>query len=101
MAERLWTREWQILRRECFYRDRKAQAVCHICNQPIDYSLPMSSTDEAYEADHIYPRSKHPELTLVASNIAASHRKCNRKRRDKATINDLGNQSREWGPRVE
>lgn len=88
--------EWKRLRLECFKRDKRANAVCHICGQPIDYSLKPSSTPDAYEPDHLIARAKSERLTLAPDNIAASHRRCNRRRGKKAVINGLGNQSRAW-----
>lgn len=86
---------WRYIRQLAWERDRKAKAVCHICMQPIDYSLQPSSCEDAYEPDHIIPFSKRPDLELDLQNIAASHRRCNRAR---CTIDivGLGPQSRVW-----
>ena len=89
--------QWQRLRVQCYERDRKANAPCHICGQPIDYRLRPSSTPDAYEPDHLRDVRKHPELALLPENVAASHRKCNRARGRKAGVNELGNRSRDWG----
>lgn len=90
------TAAWNRLRLQCFKRDRAACAPCHLCGQPIDYTLEPSSTPDAWEPDHILPVSTHPELAEVPTNIAASHRRCNRARRNKAGITNLGRPSREW-----
>ena len=88
---------WPMLRRLAWDRDRKARAVCHICGQPIDYSLPASSCPDAWEPDHIIPVSKRPELELDLNNIKASHMRCNRARGDGTNgENNLGMQSRVW-----
>lgn len=90
------TPAWRRMRLACFKRDRAADAPCHLCGQPIDYSLAPSSTPDAWEPDHILTVSTHPELAEVPENIAASHRRCNRSRRNKAGITNLGRPSREW-----
>lgn len=96
MAKRRSTR-WPYVRRMAWDRDRKSRAPCHICGMPIDYSLPPSSTDDAWEPDHIQPVALRPELELDLANISASHRHCNRARHDgKTGENDLGKRSRIW-----
>ena len=40
---------WKYVRQACWERDRKNHAVCAICGQPICYSIPPSSTDDAWE----------------------------------------------------
>jgi hypothetical protein len=40
---------WTYVRKLAWERDRKNHAVCGICGQPIDYSLPPSSCEDAYE----------------------------------------------------
>lgn len=88
---------WPYIRRLAWDRDRKARAVCHICGQPIDYSLRPSSDPDAWEPDHILPVSKYPELELDLRNVKASHMKCNRARGDNSMSKiDIGMQSRVW-----
>lgn len=88
---------WPAVRRMVWNRDRKARAVCHICGQPIDYSLPPSSADVAWEPDHVIPVAKRPDLELDMVNIKASHKRCNRARGDGTNgENNLGMQSRIW-----
>lgn len=48
---------------------------CHICLQPIDYSLPANHP-ESFEADHLVPFSRGG--TDSFHNLRASHRSCNR-----------------------
>lgn len=90
------TATWRRLRLQCFNRDKKAGAVCWLCGQSIDYKAKPSSTDESWEPDHRFPVSTHPELAEVPENVLPSHRKCNRARRNKAGISNLGANSREW-----
>lgn len=40
---------WGYIRKLAWERDRKNHAVCGICGQPIDYMLPPSSCEDAYE----------------------------------------------------
>ena len=80
MANNSRNSRWPKVRALAWDRDRRARAVCHICGQPIDYSLKPSSADLAWEPDHIIPVIKAPERELDLTNIAASHRKCNRAR---------------------
>ena len=88
---------WKRIRLLAFERDRKANAVCHICNQPINYLLEPSSCADAYEPDHIIPVAKAPELELDLMNVAASHARCNRSRGDGTNgENVIGIQSRIW-----
>lgn len=89
------TSAWRNIRKIAWDRDRKNNAICHICGQPIDYSLAPSSCEEAWEPDHVIPFSKRPDLELDLNNIMASHRKCNRSRCAKDIV-ELGQQSRIW-----
>ena len=90
------TQSWRKLRLQCFRRDKAANAVCHICGQPIDYSLKPSSCPDAWEPDHRLPVDTHPELAEIPSNILPSHQRCNRSKGKKAGITNLGNRSRAW-----
>jgi len=90
------TAEWRRLRVQCFRRDKTANARCWICGGAIDYSIRPSSTPDAWEPDHRFSVKTHPELAEVPDNVRPSHRRCNRAKRDKAGINELGAPSREW-----
>ena len=90
------TKEWYLLRRQCFERDKAANAECWIGKHPINYSVKPSSTPDSYEPDHYMPVATHPELALVPENIRPSCRKCNRARRNRAGIDNLGKRSRMW-----
>ena len=88
---------WKYVRRQCWERDRKNHAVCGICGQPIDYSIPPSSTDASWEPDHIRTFKDCPELELDPNNVRASHRKCNRNRGAVGHLdNGLGRRTRIW-----
>lgn len=88
---------WRRVRGMAYDRDRKARADCWWCGQPIDYFVPASSTPDSWEGDHKIPVSRAPELELDLTNIAASHRRCNRARGDGTNgENVIGMQSRIW-----
>jgi 5-methylcytosine-specific restriction endonuclease McrA len=73
-------------------RDRdtiaRTKAGCHICGQPIDYSL-RSPDPQSFEVDHLVPLSSarddaERDLLDRLANKAASHRICNSKKRARA-----------------
>lgn len=84
-----------MIRDMAWERDRKAKAVCGICGQRIDYSIPPSSTPDSWEPDHIIPVSIDNEYELDINNIRPTHRRCNRARSNKDVL-DLGQVSRIW-----
>ena len=49
----------------------RTRAACHICGQPIDYTLPHLDPG-AFVIDHVVPLAKGGEDAL--SNIRAAHR---------------------------
>lgn len=67
-------------------------ATCHICNQPIDLTLPRHCGEPGYEMglhlDHVIPLSKGGHDTR--ENVKPSHAKCNLQKSDqmpeKATL---------------
>ena len=88
---------WPYIRAQAWNRDKKVRAVCHICGEPIDYFVPPSSTPDSYEPDHLIPVSLRPDLELDLTNIAPSHRRCNRQRGDGTNgTNTIGERSRRW-----
>jgi 5-methylcytosine-specific restriction endonuclease McrA len=62
-------------------RLRRLKLPCHICGQPIDYTL-TTPHPQSFELDHIKPVSTHPELSLDPKNHAPAHRACNRDKWD-------------------
>lgn len=62
-------------------RDRLRRQVsrghppCHLCHEPIDYTL-RSPDPYSFEIDHVIPRDKGGTDTL--DNVAPAHRRCNR-----------------------
>ncbi len=95
MASRRGGKRWQTVRQAAFNRDKKAGAVCWICEQPIDYYA-EAGTPDAWEPDHVKPVSKFPELEFSLGNIRASHCSCNRSRGDGSGIDRIGVTSRRW-----
>ena len=60
------------------FRIRATKAACHICGNPINYTLPH--TDEmSFVVDHVIPLAKGGADNL--SNKKAAHRLCNSKKR--------------------
>jgi 5-methylcytosine-specific restriction endonuclease McrA len=68
-------------------------AVCHICGDPIDLSLPRKIGTEGWEMslhiDHVIPISKGGPDTLA--NVKPAHGICNSRKRDKYLPNDETN----------
>lgn len=87
---------WAKVRRLAWDRDRRGRVPCHICGEPIDYSIPASSAPLAWEPDHLIPFSKAPELELDLANIGASHMRCNRQRGNGNNDLAIGRRSRIW-----
>lgn len=91
---------WRNLKAQALRRDMRKDARCWICGGRIDYRA-EPGTPDAWEPDHIKPRSKYPELTYDITNLAPSHCSCNRSRKDRSAQETLGlgvgTQSRDWG----
>lgn len=72
------------MHRNTTQRDRDRAAIkrtgagCHICGEPIDYTLHYLDP-RAFVVDHIVPLAKDGPDNL--SNKAAAHRECNSKKR--------------------
>lgn len=80
--------QWEQIQRRFKAQCRMRNSLCHLCilrgdieNALIDYSAKPLNPN-AFEADHIRPRATHPELRFVWNNLAPSHSRCNRQRRD-------------------
>lgn len=75
---------------------------CWLCGQPIDYTLPWQDpttgtiNDDAFELDHLYPRSTHPDLAEDPGNYRPSHRACNRARSNHMPTPGIGATTRHW-----
>lgn len=91
------TRNMRKLRAAFHAECRDANEPCWICGQPIDYTAPATHPD-AFELDHFYPVSTHPELAEDPANFRASNGSCNRSRGDTQPDDLLviGETSRAW-----
>ena len=87
---------WRRLRKQCYERDKAINAPCWIGKHQIDYDAKPSTTPDSYEPDHYHPVETHPELALVPENIRPACKSCNRSRRNKAGIDNIGDRTREW-----
>ena len=56
----------------------RSKPACHICGEPIDYTLPHLDPG-AFVIDHVMPLDKGGSDTL--GNVKAAHRSCNSKKR--------------------
>ena len=102
MTGSLDTRRYRQLRARCLAECQASAVPCWLCAQPIDYTIPWRDphtgqvNDDAFELDHLYPRSTHPELSEDYGNFRASHRSCNRERGNKMPRGGLGVPTRRW-----
>jgi 5-methylcytosine-specific restriction endonuclease McrA len=73
-----------MARRNSTRRDRhrkqiaRGKPACHICGQPIDYTLPHLDP-KSFVIDHVVPLTKGGADTI--DNIKAAHRDCNSTKR--------------------
>lgn len=76
---------------------RAKHLPCHLCGQPIDYTLPWDD-QMAYQPDHYYPVSTHPHLAEDPGNYRSSHARCNKARGDTpmTAILGLGITANDW-----
>ena len=79
---------WDKLARQFKAHCRMRNMLCHLCvlrgdieHAVIDYTA-KPRTPNAFEADHIKTVHAAPEMRFVWNNLAASHSRCNRQRRD-------------------
>lgn len=56
----------------------RTQPACHICGQPIDYTITWPDP-RCFVVDHVIPIHKGGKDTL--NNAAAAHNDCNSKKR--------------------
>lgn len=92
-------RRYLLARAEYHAACVKIGAPCHLCGQPIDYSVPSGGARggaEAFELDHFYPVSTHVHLAADPANFRPSHARCNVARRNSPVVPTLGLPSEEW-----
>ena len=56
----------------------RSKPACHICGQPIDYTLPHLDP-KSFVIDHVVPLAKGGTDTI--DNVKAAHRDCNSAKR--------------------
>lgn len=56
----------------------RRKEACHICGDPIDYTLPRTDP-KSFVIDHVIPLAKGGRDAL--DNVRAAHRDCNSKKR--------------------
>lgn len=102
MGDGQTSRRYRKLRAEFRATCQTEARACWLCGQPIDYAIPWKDpltgyvNDDAFELDHLYPRSTHPDFAEDPGNFRAAHRGCNRKRSNKLQVGSLGRVSRAW-----
>lgn len=79
MGDGLTSRYYRKLRATFRAQCAEQSATCWLCGQPIDYSIPWKNedgtvNDDAFELDHLYPRSKYPEHAEDPGGFRPSHR---------------------------
>lgn len=77
-------------------RDKGADAPCWICGKPIDYAAKPGTTPDSWEPDHYLVRSRFPQYACDLGNLRPSHKRCNRARSAKASIDPVGDASGSW-----
>jgi 5-methylcytosine-specific restriction endonuclease McrA len=70
-------------------------AHCWLDGRPIDYTLPREHP-EAFNLDHAFPVSTHPELAEDPANFRPSHKDCNERRGDNDPFIHIGSPSEDW-----
>ena len=68
---------------------------CHICNQPIDYSLKWPHP-ESWSLDHDRSVKEAPQLIMDLGNWRASHLDCNQRKGTEDAAIDIGQPSEDW-----
>lgn len=70
-------------------------APCHICNNPIDYSL-KHPHPESWSLDHALTVKERMDLIMDWGNWRASHLDCNQRRGTEEPAIDIGVPSEDW-----
>lgn len=89
------SRAYQTLRAEFRAECEEAGALCWLCGLPIEYGAGQYDED-AFELDHFFPVSTHPEKAEDPQNFRPSHRRCNQVRGNGAPRPGLGATSVDW-----
>ncbi|MFI2216551.1 HNH endonuclease [Rhodococcus sp. NPDC019627] len=92
---RVESRRYKALKREFRAACLESMAPCWMCGQEIHYAAADDEPD-AFNLDHFYPWSTHPELREDPGNFRASHRACNIARGNGEAPLALGEPSEDW-----
>ena len=95
VGDGLTSRRYRKLRKAFRAECEALNKPCWLCQQAIDYRIEWPD-EEAWELDHLYPRSTHPELAEDPANFRPSHRLCNLRRGNKMPQPGLGSVKRRW-----
>ena len=96
------SRRYRKMRLDFRAHEQARDAPCWICDMPIRWDVPRLDPrtntvyDDAWELDHYWPRSTHPELVEDITNARSSHGSCNRNRGNRAPSRPINNPSRRW-----
>lgn len=102
MSKHTTSRRFKAQRKAFRLEGERDQAPCWICRMPIDYSIPRIDpftgrlNHEAWELDHLFPQSTHPELAEDPGNFRHSHSMCNNRRSNAAPSLSIKRPSRQW-----
>lgn len=88
-------RAWRQLSADFRKVCEESDAPCWMDGQPINYAAGPDEPD-AFNVDHFYPVSTHPELGNDPANLRPSHRACNIARGNGDAPLGLGQLSEEW-----
>ena len=72
---------WKKMADQFKHRCKIARLPCHLCGQPIDYTL--KTGPQAFQVDHYHPISQRPDLVYDQRWFRPSHATCNNHRGDK------------------
>lgn len=89
------TAEYRKQRAACKREWAAANRPCHLCQQPIDYTL-TKEDPEHFQLDHVKSRKRFPHLEHEPSNWAPSHASCNKRKSDNDADAGLGTTSENW-----
>lgn len=90
-----WSSKYLKQRKRYRSQCEVVKAPCHLCGQPIDYTVP-SGEGESFEVDHFYPVDDYPELMEDIGNFRPSHKSCNASRGKAPVVPTLGTPSEKW-----
>lgn len=95
MGDGQTSRRYRLLRKQFRTEGQRDDARCWLCGCPIDWTLDWPD-DQAWELDHLYPRSTHPQHAEDPANFRHSHRACNRTRSNGTPKTGTGTPTRNW-----